>query len=85
MGMSFAYFIFEGKFFVTEKSRYGAVYQVLMMHDLACSSPRSSYPSSLVFFLSIFFLFSFIFIIIIIIEYTQIDILAINHPSFVIP
>ena len=49
------------------------------------SSPRSSYRSSPVFFLSIFFLFSFIFIIIIIIEYTQIDILAINHPSFVIP
>ena len=34
MGMSFAYFIIEGTFFVTEKSCYGAVYQVLMMHDL---------------------------------------------------
>ena len=34
MGMSFAYFIIEVKFFVTEKSCYGAVYQVLMMHDL---------------------------------------------------
>ena len=34
MGMSFAYFIIEGTFFVTEKSCYDAVYQVLMMHDL---------------------------------------------------
>ena len=34
MGMSFAYFIIEGTFFVTEKSCYGAVYQVLMIHDL---------------------------------------------------
>ena len=34
MGMLFAYFIIEGKFFVTEKSCYGAVYPVLMMHDL---------------------------------------------------
>ena len=34
MGMSFAYFIIEGTFFVTEKSCYDAVYQVLIMHDL---------------------------------------------------
>ena len=72
----------EGFFFLIEKSCYDALYQVLMMHSLSrSSSPSSSYRSSLSSCSC-----SFCSLAILLISCSlAIDILAIDHPSFVIP